>query len=160
MRFIGDLSFVIKKIGFISAEYEYVNYSKSKFKSRDYRFETENDQINTFYKSVNNLRFGTEWRFTQIAVRAGYAIYGSPFADDPDGEPLNDGSRTSISGGIGYRTEKFSLDFAYVHTTMKEDYYMYSYSNPDLGINIQSNAVENKITTQNFMLTFRYFFIK
>ena len=160
MRFIGDLSFVIKKIGFISAEYEYVNYSNSKFKSRDYGFETENDQINTFYKSVNNLRFGTEWRFTQIAVRAGYAIYGSPYANDQEGERLNDGSRTSISGGIGYRTEKFSLDFTYVHSTMKEDYYMYSYSNPDLDINIQSNAVENKITTQNFALTFRYFFIK
>ena len=90
-----------------------------------------------------------------ISLRAGYALYGSPYKDD-----LNDGQRQSISGGIGYRGNNFSVDFAYVRSTMNEDYYFYSYSDPDNGVDIQSDAVKNTFTDQNFVLTFRYFFKK
>ncbi len=157
MRFIGSLAFVIKEIGFISGEYEYAGYSKTKFSAKGYGFESENDIIKNSFKGVSNIRVGTEWRISKISLRAGYAIYGSPYKDN-----LNDGKRQSFSGGIGYRGENFAIDFAYVRSTMDEDYYLYSYSNTNLDppVEIQSNAVKNTFTDQNFVLSVRYFFKK
>lgn len=153
MRAIGSLGFVIKNIGFISAEYEYANFSSSKFKARDYGFESENEGIKQTYQATNNLRFGTEWRLSNFSIRAGYAIYASPYADN-----LNDGARTNITGGLGYRGDKFALDLTYVHSKFKEDYYMYGYSNPEIDIHVQPNAVQNTVTNQHIVLGFRYFF--
>ncbi len=157
MRFIGSLAFVIKEIGFINAEYEYVGYTQAKFKAKDYGFDDVNTDIKNVFKGVSNIRVGTEWRLSRIALRAGYAIYGSPYNNN-----LNDGKRQSFSGGIGYRGNSFEIDFAYVRSTMDENYYLYSYSNTNLDppIEIQSNAVTNTFTDQNFVLTARYFFKK
>jgi len=157
MRFIGSLAFVIKEIGFINAEYEYAGYSQAKFKASDYGFDAENNAIKNAFKGVHNIRVGTEWRLSRISLRAGYAIYGSPYNNN-----LNDGKRESYSGGIGYRGKNFEVDFAYVRSIMKEDYYLYSYSNTNLDppVEIQSNAVKNTFTDQNFVLTVRYFFKK
>ncbi len=155
MRLIGSLAFVIKEIGFISAEYEYADYSNAKFSARDYGFNFENESIRSVYQATHNLRFGTEWRISKVSLRGGYAIYPSPYADN-----LNDGARTSITAGIGYRFSKLALDFAYVRSAQELDYYMYSYANPELDIYIQPNAVTNTIIDQNFVLTLRYFFKK
>lgn len=153
MRFIGSLAFVVKKIGFISADYEYAGYGQAKFKAKDYGFEGENADIKNSFKSVSIIRVGTEWRISKISLRAGYALHGSPYKDD-----LNDGQRQSISGGIGYRGDNFAIDFAYVHSTKKEDYYLYSYSNPEYDINVQSAVTKNTFTDQNFVLSIKYFF--
>ncbi len=145
MRIIGSLAFVIKKIGFISGEYEYVNYSQSKLKAKDYDFPYENSNIKGSFKSAVNFRVGTEWRISRVYLRAGYASYGSPYQNN-----LNDGARQYITGGIGYRADKFELDFAYTRATSNLDYYFYSTDN------IQSNAVTNDFLTQQFALTFKY----
>ncbi|RLD45055.1 MAG: hypothetical protein DRI89_02225 [Bacteroidetes bacterium] len=147
LRAIGSLGFVIKKIGFISLEYEYTNYGWAKLNARDYGFGNENANIKNYYQSTHNFRAGTEWRISKISLRAGYALYGSPYKDD-----LNDGMRQSFSGGIGFRMDNFSVDFAYVYSVKNEDYYLYSYGD------IQSNAVNNAFTDQNFVFTFRYFY--
>lgn len=149
MRIIGDFAFMVKEIGFISAEYEYADYKKAKFNSSGYKYAAENDEIKTYYRATHNFRIGTEWRLAKLSLRAGYALYSSPYTDN-----LNDGSRQSISGGIGYRMEKYAIDFSYVYSTMKEDYYFYSTEN------FQTNPVENTIVDNNFVLTFRYFFTK
>lgn len=155
MRLIGSLGFVINEIGFVSAEYEYADYSSAKFKASDYGFNGENEAIKNVFQGTHNLRFGTEWRISKVSLRGGYAIYPSPYADN-----LNDGARNSITAGVGYRFNKLALDFAYVRSTQKLDYYMYSYANPELDIYIQPNAVTNTIIDQNFVLTLRYFFKK
>jgi long-subunit fatty acid transport protein len=161
MRFIGSVAFVIKEIGFISAEYEYADYSSAKFGASDYGFDVENTSIGSIFQATHNLRFGTEWRISKLSLRAGYAYYPSAYSTSPEtGEAYNDGSRRSFSGGIGYRWNDLALDFAYVRSTMKEDYYMYSYANPELDIYIQSDQVQNTIIDQNFVLTLRYFFRK
>lgn len=155
MRFIGSLAFTVSDYGFISAEYEYVNYTQAKFKAKDYGFDVENEGIDNYFKSTGIFRVGTEWRLASLLLRAGYNMYWSPYATDPQtGEPYNDGVRKSISGGIGYRTGAFSLDFAYVHSVTNENYYLYS---TEL---VQTNPVANKIIDQNFVLTFRYFLSK
>ncbi len=146
-RGIGSLAFVIKKIGFISLEYEYVNFGQAKLNARDYGFSDENSNIRSYYQSTHNFRAGTEWRVAKISLRAGYALYGSPYKDD-----LNDGMRQSFSGGIGFRVDNLSVDFAYVYSTKNEDYYLYSTEN------IQSNVVNNTFVDQNFVFTLRYFY--
>jgi hypothetical protein len=157
MRFIGSLGFVIKEFGFISGGYEYAGYNQAKFKANDYSFDSENQGIKDTYKGVGIIRAGTEWRISKISLRAGYTYYGSPYKNN-----LNDGKRQSFSGGIGYRGSNFSIDFAYVRSIMNEDYYLYSYSNTSLDppIYIQTNASKNTFTSQNFVLSMKYFFTK
>ncbi|MCF6170769.1 MAG: outer membrane protein transport protein [Bacteroidales bacterium] len=147
MRAIGSLAFVIKKFGFVSFEYEFVNYGQAKLNARDYGFGDENSNIRNYYRSTHNFRAGTEWRISKVSLRAGYAFYGSPYSNK-----LNDGKRQSFSGGIGYRMDNVALDFAYVYSVKDEDYYFYSTEN------IQPNPVSNTFTDQNFVLSLRYIF--
>lgn len=149
LRAIGSTSFLIGRVGFFSAEYEYANYSSAKFSSRSYNYSDNiNQDIKNVYKATHNFRAGTEWRVLNYSFRGGYALYGSPYADD-----VNDGKRQMFSGGIGYKTNYFAVDFAYVYSVMNEDYYMYTSENewnePD--------PVDNKYTTQSFILTFKLF---
>jgi len=146
-RAIGSLGFVIKKIGFVSFEYEYANYGQAKLNSNGYGFSNENADIRNYYQSTHNFRAGTEWRIAMISLRAGYALYGSPYKDD-----LNSGMRQSFSGGFGFKKGNIAIDFAYVYSTKEEDYYLYTSENP----NLQPNAVKNTFTDQNFVLTLRY----
>ncbi len=145
MRIIGDLGIVIKKIGFISGEYEYVNYTSAKFKANDYDFYNENQDIKTYFKATHNFRVGTEWRVSRISFRGGYALYASPYKNN-----LNDGSRQSYSGGLGYRGDNFALDVAYVYSKSSEDYYLYIYDD--------MNPVKNKLSESSIVLTFKYLF--
>jgi hypothetical protein len=125
-----------------------VDYSNAKFKARDYGFASENETIKNAYTSTHNFRAGTEWRLGGVSLRAGYALYGSPYADN-----INDGSRSSYSGGLGYRSNSFSIDFAYVYSKMNEDYYIYSYAIDNVDV---SPKVDNEITESSFILTIRY----
>jgi len=163
MRFIGDLGFVFKERGFVSAEYEYANYGTAKFKAADYSFSSENNNIKTYFTSTHNFRAGTEWRFSNISIRGGYSFYASPYKtnqfDPEEYNPFGLGSRQSYSGGLGYRGDGFVIDFAYVYSKMSEDYYMYIYSDPNTGEDI-SPKVENQLAESSFILTFRYFFGK
>ena len=148
MRFIGDIGFVIGKYGFISGEYEYVDYSKAKFKDREYGLNSENEIIKTEFTGAHNFRAGTEWRFAGVSLRTGYSYYGSPYKDDD-----SYGIRSSYSGGIGYRSNHFALDFAYVYSKMNEYYRMYNdfYEGENIG-----PESDNKVTESSFVLTLRY----
>lgn len=146
LRAIGSAAFVIGTHGFISGEYEYANYSTAKFSARDYSYSEVNQDIKSVFKSTHNFRAGTEWRFSEFSFRGGYALYGSPYANN-----INDGKRQMYSGGIGYKTRSYAIDFAYVYSRMDEDYYMYTTEN------ITTNPVKNKFITQSFVLSLKYF---
>ncbi|MBC8319464.1 MAG: hypothetical protein H8E34_01945, partial [Bacteroidetes bacterium] len=86
LRVIGSTAFLIGTHGFISAEYEYVNYSSAKFSSQSFSYADVNSDIEAVYKATSNFRAGTEWRFSNFSLRGGYALYGSPYANN-----INDG---------------------------------------------------------------------
>ncbi len=65
-------------------------------------------------------------------------------------------ARQSYSGGLGYRGNSFSIDFAYVYSKMNEDYYMYIYSDPNTGNDI-SPKVTNELAESSFILSFKYY---
>lgn len=144
MRLMGDFALIIGKVGLISAEYEFTDYSTARLNSRDYGFGDENSAVRQSYQATHNLRIGTEWRVDNMSLRAGYALYANPYSDN-----LNDGKRQSLSFGVGYNFGTFNVDFAYVRWIKNEDYYLYSTDN------YQTNAVENAYLGQNFALTLR-----
>jgi long-subunit fatty acid transport protein len=140
-RIIGSVGFIIKKIALINLEYEYLDYSYAQLNSHPNVFSDVNASIRTKYTSTGNLRAGAEVRLDPIALRVGYALYGSPFRN---GDNVN-AIRTSFSGGIGYRVNNFFADFAYVRTNYTETNYLYD---PSI-----SNPVRNNYKNSSFMLT-------
>ena len=142
---IGSLGFIINKIGVISADYEYVNYSQARLSADKGGFKDANKAIQSKYTSASNIRLGTEWRFEPFSIRAGYSLYGSPYQ-----KGINDGARSTYSFGIGYKQEVFYIDVAYQLTQSKEKYYMYDPS--------YVNATENKIQSSAVLTTIGFKF--
>lgn len=121
MRTIGSIGFVIKKIGLIGADYEFVDYPSATLRSDKYKYINENKAIREKYMEGSNIRFGTEWKLAPLSIRGGVAYYTSPFKKGVG----NDGSRIDYSAGIGFREENFFLDFAYVLSQSRDNYYFY-----------------------------------
>ncbi|MFM1874569.1 MAG: hypothetical protein RL266_306 [Bacteroidota bacterium] len=125
-RAIGSLAFVIGKVGLISADYEYVNYSLARFRSRDYGFDTENLDVKNRLSWAGNIRVGTEWRIQMMSVRAGFGLNADPYTSKLN---FND-SRYSV--GLGLRLERFSIDLGYnLHRTVSS-YELYDFANVPL----------------------------
>ena len=138
MRTIGSLGFVIKKMGLIGIDYEFVDYPSATLRSAKYKYINENKAIRNKYVEGSNIRFGTEWRLAPMSIRAGAAYYTSPFKGSE-----TTGSRMDYSAGIGFREENFFLDFAYVLSTTSENYYMYdaSITSPSLNTSKSSSIL-------------------
>ena len=148
LRVIGSLAFVIGEYGLVSADYEFIDYSEPRLRAENTDFYDQNDAIQTKYTTTSNIRVGTEWRLNSLAFRAGYAIYGSPFKSG-----VNDGKRTTLSFGLGFREKQFFIDFAYAYTKQSEDYYFY-----DPSVVPALSPVKNDLKGSNIMMTigFKY----
>ncbi|MCK9450541.1 MAG: hypothetical protein M0Q90_02530 [Bacteroidales bacterium] len=146
LKAIGSIAFIIGKYGSVSADYEIVDYSNMKLRGDRNSFDDANDAIKDIYGSTANLRLGTEWRYSNFNFRAGYSIYGSPYAQK------NDDEYKSYSLGIGYSERDFSLDFAYVHGERSRNYYLYSTAN------FSTNPISQTFTNNQFALTARFRF--
>lgn len=116
-----NIGFLIKKYGFIAIDYEFVDYSDAKFEARGESFMDVNQTIKTSYTSTSNLRIGGELNLNPFRLRAGYALYGSPYKAN-----LNDFEKRAYTFGMGFRDKNYFMDFAFVLTDYDEDYYLYS----------------------------------
>lgn len=144
LKFIGSAAYVLKDIGLLSVDIEHVNYSTMRFRDGGdgYDYSKENEDINDAYKSVNNIKIGTEIKVNNIFLRGGYALYPSPYKKGY----LNEGSnRTIISGGVGYREGNFFIDAAYLYSMQKEKYIFYDLNDV--------NPVSTKMTEGKFLVT-------
>jgi len=154
-RAIGGVSFIIKKVALISADYEYVDFGKAKFRNYDfygYNFSEENRTISNLYTKTHNVRVGGEYKLGYFAFRGGFGYYGSPFAKDENGIRINDGEKLYYTGGLGYRDKHFFADIAYVRSQTEEDYYLYGTED------IVVNPARNQHITNNFLLTIGFRF--
>lgn len=104
------------KAGFLTADIEYQDYASMKYKFTGYgpAENAINQVIRNTYKDAVNIRLGAEARLQNVALRGGFAYYGSPYSGN---QP--NGSRTTLSGGIGYREQAWFIDAAYVHSLLK-----------------------------------------
>jgi long-subunit fatty acid transport protein len=102
--------------GFITADYEYVDYSAASFSfdPADATAQTvSNQQIKQLLQPASNVRVGIEVRVTNFfSLRGGYSYMGSPYASSSG---INTASNT-FSGGIGFRFDHWYLDAAFAHT--------------------------------------------
>ena len=119
-RLNASAAFIFGNYGMITADYEFVDYSKMRASSYDYNYSSFNNYIRKTYSTTSNVRFGTEWRWQTMAFRAGYAFYGSPFGIDK-----SDYRMDSYSCGFGFTYHIFTLDLAYVFSQRHNSYQLY-----------------------------------
>lgn len=151
-RLLGGIAFQIKKIGLISADYEFADYSKARFSQTGdgYNYSEKNQNIEKSLKATNNFRLGGELRLNKLYLRSGYAYYGKAYKP---GEANADMDYNSFSFGTGFREQNLSIDFGYTNLRYSQKYFLYPLDNSF------EQAVANISTTKNmFTLTFGYKF--
>jgi long-subunit fatty acid transport protein len=152
MRLNTGLAFFFNKNGFITADIEWVDYSKIKFRFDQGDINQENEAIKEMYKSVINYRIGGEYRTGSLRIRAGYNYLNNPLVDTED---VNK-AKSTYSAGIGYRKQKFYIDMSVLYSTSKGvriPYIIYE----DQGIGPTPVADINYNTTQ-FIFTGGFYF--
>ncbi|MEJ2005790.1 MAG: hypothetical protein P8X57_12715, partial [Cyclobacteriaceae bacterium] len=107
-RFRVGGTFILGKMGFITAEAENVKFGNANLtKPSEGTFNIENDEIQQFNDALN-VRAGAELRLDIFRIRAGVAFYEDPTDDGVDN------ANTQISGGVGVRTKSFFADLSAV----------------------------------------------
>jgi hypothetical protein len=113
-RAAASAAAVIRKIGFLSADVEVVDYSNNRYNftadvpSQDNEDieRSVNRAIQTQYKQALNVRMGAELALDNFRLRTGLNLLGKP----QEGE---EGFNTAFSAGAGVRGESFYLDFGW-----------------------------------------------
>lgn len=131
-------------LGFISADLEWVNYAGTHYYANSYDQATTdyyhalNATIKSIYKNNVNLKIGSELKLnSNWMLRAGTAYYGSPYKD----ESIK-ASHWTVSGGIGYRTNKHFVDLTIVNTTTKDGIFPYRLNDKP---NVYANYTGNRL---------------
>jgi hypothetical protein len=146
-RITASAALFFNKNGFVSADYEYTDYSMARVNSKDVSFFDLNQKARNNLIGVHNIRVGAEYRINQFAFRGGYNLVTSPYKS---GLTLNDyGDTYSIfSLGAGFREKNISFDLTWQHLENKSTYTPYSL---DDGTATSASVLT---TRSNLMLTF------
>ena len=146
-HFMGSVAGVIGTNGILSLDYEYVANETMRIgddRNNDYPDVTDNVKAN--FKPSHIIRIGGEYRLTpNWSVRAGYSYKTTQVEKGVDEYEYNiatvgtnpayqyDNAVHNITGGLGYRYQKFYADLAYVHKMRKSVYNAFSPINDDYG---------------------------
>ena len=123
---------LLKDKGFITADYEWIDYSKAMFSmsSSDKAYENNiNNTIGAKYGSSSVLRIGAELRKDIFQIRGGLRFSSSPFqAGIASGEA--DQSQSGFSLGAGIHGKYYFLDLAYVNQSFTSFDVPYTLNDP------------------------------
>lgn len=126
VRAMFSAAFIYKKLGLISIDYEYVDYTSMNLQSSNYDYVDANSQIKFLYKPASNIKIGGEYTMGPLAARLGFALYGSAF----DSDTKNENADTYVySGGIGFRSSEFFVDFTAKYSLRNEYHFLYDSPN-------------------------------
>lgn len=109
-------TYFLGKLGFISGDVQFVNYTSSEIRSSDFIATGDNEAIEDFYRNTINFNIGSEFRLDKFRIRGGFAHFGDPY-DDGD---FFDESRRNITFGVGYRDKDYFIDFAFINSKANE----------------------------------------
>lgn len=99
--------------GFISIDYETVDYTQMSLSADNYFFTTENNTITNTMKRAGNLRVGAEAKIADYyRLRGGYAMYENAYKNN-GGVDYN---RYAITGGVGFVVDRVFIDVAVVNS--------------------------------------------
>ncbi|HVB03660.1 MAG TPA: hypothetical protein VNE41_08055 [Chitinophagaceae bacterium] len=146
---------VNKQHGFITADYEYVNYADASyhFSGTDASLsDALNASIRNLYKAASDFRIGAEMKFDIFSIRAGFAYYSSPYRD-----PGTDGTRMLYSGGIGYRNKGIYVDATYIYSNVNNIDQPYLIPQNSSGLN-SPPAARISTTSGNMVMSFGFLF--
>lgn len=145
-RAVASATALFGRYGFISVDYEYVDYRTTRFRfddaDRNYQ-NFVNEQISNTYQGASNIRAGIEIKLDIISLRGGFGYYGNPYNESV----YKNGERYDYSAGLGFRMKHSFIDVGFVHHQYKneEQPYVVGYTNlfsPVAGLRTsQSNAV-------------------
>ncbi|MDX1666034.1 MAG: hypothetical protein R3350_02345 [Saprospiraceae bacterium] len=146
-RFMGSVGVLFGKIGFLSADVEYVDYGGARliFDGFEEDEEIVNADINQNLSNALNIRVGGELAVDMFRFRAGFGLLPAP-VDDQSEDIYN------YSVGAGLRQESFYVDIAFRRTEAAESYVPY------LTNLSQDQIVENEINTNRILLTLGFRF--
>lgn len=123
LKFNVSTAFLLAKRAFISAEYEFEDYSMANLYHDNYDYTRENEAIKDKYGISHYVRVGAEVNITQgFALRAGYRLKTSPYKLNET--PYNN-TVHFVSAGLGFRGKFFFCDLAYVLRMSKDSYWLY-----------------------------------
>lgn len=148
LRIPGKLSggiALLSKIGFLSLDAEVIDPSKAKYNSKTegVSFDTDNSEIALDYMPAINIRLGGEVKINMFRVRGGFASQSnSKLEGEID-------TAVTYSGGVGYRSKTYYIDFAIANTTRASDYKPYG------GISRTANF-DHRYLTGMFTIGFLY----
>lgn len=124
-RGVLSATYLFKKLGFITADYEYVNYSSMRYRYPvDYLASEQamNQDIKNTYQGASNFRLGAEVRLGKyFMVRAGGGYYGNPYKVSG-----YNAQRIDINGGVGFHFHHFFTDLGFVHSMYQSQEQPYS----------------------------------
>lgn len=147
------VSYLFGKKGLISVDYNRQDLSTGRFNNRsvsysgptNYDFSTNNQLVSQYLTPTNQIKVGGELKLERLSLRAGVGYYDSPFKK-MEGSAAS--AAVSISGGLGYNFDSFSIDFGLANTSFTRDYYT--------GGNASPATVKNGLTSANISMVFRY----
>ncbi len=141
----GGLAYFFGKNGFITADVEWVDYTKNHLNSNDFSTTGDNRTINSLYKSVLNYRAGAEYRYDIFRFRGGYAFTADPY----EGDGI-DRSISSISFGGGIRLKNFYVDLGFVNSWNKSTASPYTLVDGTGPVANIDNNIFSAVTTVGF----------
>jgi hypothetical protein len=122
-RAVASAAFIFKKYGFLTIDYEFVDYTSSNIhfnstNAADIQSASAiNKNMHQNYTSASNLRIGAEIKLDVFALRAGYGMYGSPFKQNAISG--YDQTRNVFSLGFGIREKDYFFDMGIQKTMYK-----------------------------------------
>lgn len=142
----GGATAFLGKNGFISADVDWVDYSSANIRSKDFDEGPDNTEINNLYTSTINFRVGAEFKLSNFRIRGGYGYYGDPIVNSE-----YDRSTQQISGGLGMKINKFSVDLAVVNqkfNTLYSSYQVLDNQNNNVGpvTEVKNNLINGVLT--------------
>lgn len=122
-------SYVIANQAIISADVDFIDYASTRMSTNGSSYDSDlirsnNADIRNNFKSAVNYRVGGEYKISNVSLRAGYGVNGSPYKTDDNGFF----DTQMYSGGLGYRIKNYSIDLAYQRVETNNTFNPYTLS--------------------------------
>jgi hypothetical protein len=170
LQFSLSTAYLLDTRGLISVQFDYGMNSRAKLLSKDGGVDyyiNENQSIKRDISNIYTVKVGGEFNINEnITARAGLA-YSNNVTKKGASEYIGEANNSRIdtqyflgnstifeSVGVGYHTEKWSVDVAFTNKNLKEDFYPYN----DLNLSIlnKNSAGIVKTSINNIVVSFGY----
>ena len=171
MQINASAAAVIDKKGIVSVEYNYSNYTGTKFMDADGKtqlYNEDNARIPNTLNNIHTIKVGGEYKVTDnFSLRAGFANSSSATKADGGKIMVLNTTRTDteyflhngtkyLTAGFGYREAGWFIDCAYVHKNMDQTFMPYNSNLLSSNLAVTPATVTTK--TNNILVTLGFKF--